>query len=111
MTPHWRTAHTSWFRDLAPAILFSLCTLVSTGSLADFEAGVAAHNRKDYATAAREFRSAAEQGVAEAQFNLGIMYSHGEGVAQDKKQATAWYRKAAAQGDPNAQALLKKLGK
>lgn len=36
--------------------------------------------------------------LAEAQFNLGIMYHNGLGVPQDYAQAVAWYRKAAAQG-------------
>ena len=38
-----------------------------------------------------------------AQFNLGVMYNTGRGVAQDDKQAVAWYRKAAEQGDAMAQ--------
>ena len=103
MTPHWRTTHTTWFRSLAPSIVLSLCTLAATGTLADFQAGVAAHNRQDYATALREFSSAAGQGDAAAQYNLGLMYAQGQGVAQNKKQAAAWYRKAAAQGHAAAQ--------
>ena len=34
------------------------------------------------------------------------MYEQGKGVAQDDKQAVAWYRKAAEQGDADAQYLL-----
>jgi TPR repeat protein len=34
------------------------------------------------------------------------MYSDGRGVAQDYKQAVAWTRKAAEQGDAKAQRLL-----
>ena len=30
------------------------------------------------------FTKAAEQGDAEAQYNLGVMYNKGEGIAQDK---------------------------
>ncbi len=41
---------------------------------ADFQDGVAAHERGDYATALREFRPLAEQGDAAAQYNLGQMY-------------------------------------
>ena len=44
------------------------------------------------------FRLAAEQGDADAQYNLGWMYSEGEGVAQDYKEAVKWYRLAAEQG-------------
>ena len=34
------------------------------------------------------------------------MYSNGRGVPQDDRQAVTWYRKAAEQGDAQAQTLL-----
>jgi len=40
----------------------------------------------------------AEQGVAEAQHNLGLRYENGRGVPQDYEEAVKWYRKAAEQG-------------
>jgi TPR repeat protein len=46
---------------------------------------------------------AAEQGNAPAQFELGRMYDHGEGVAKDPVEAVKWYRKAAEQGNASAQ--------
>jgi TPR repeat protein len=36
------------------------------------------------------FRKAAEQGEAKAQFNVGIMYAHGQGVPRDDVQALKW---------------------
>ncbi len=45
----------------------------------------------------------AEQGVANAQHNLGVMYSKGYGVPEDDKEAVKWYRLAADQGDAKAQ--------
>jgi TPR repeat protein len=39
---------------------------------------------------------AADQGSADAQFNLGWMYAYGDGVAQDYAQAVIWLRKACA---------------
>lgn len=48
-------------------------------------------------------REMAEQGDAEAQFNLGVMSEKGEGVGQDYKEAVKWYRKAAEQGEGRAQ--------
>ena len=45
----------------------------------------------------------AEQGDATAQFNLGVMYDFGEGVAEDNEAAVKWYRLAAEQGDADAQ--------
>ena len=49
------------------------------------------------------YRKAADQGVAQAQFNLGVKYDNGEGVPQDYAAAVSWYRKAAEQGAAYAQ--------
>ena len=49
---------------------------------------------------------AAEQGNADAQYNLGVMYDNGRGVPQDDKTAVKWYRLAAEQGDASAQSNL-----
>ncbi len=48
------------------------------------------------------FRSA-EQGYADAQFNLGLLYVNGEGVEQDMDQAVTLFKKAADQGHVDAQ--------
>ena len=48
-------------------------------------------------------REAAEQGVAEAQFDLGWMYAQGRGVIRDDAAAAKWYRKAADQRFSHAQ--------
>ena len=45
----------------------------------------------------------------QAQKDLGVMYEKGLGVAQDRDEAIAWYRKAAAQGNTEAQLALKRL--
>jgi len=41
---------------------------------------------------------------------LATAYNLGKGVEQDTTEAIKWYRKAAEQGDPYAQAMLKTLG-
>lgn len=48
----------------------------------------------------------AEQGDANAQFNLGYRYFHGDGVIEDDVEAVKWYHKAAAQGHAKAQVNL-----
>jgi TPR repeat protein len=48
----------------------------------------------------------AERGDANAQAQLGFMYEHGRGVAQDYVTAVYWYTAAAAQGHPSGQYLL-----
>ena len=70
---------------------------------ADFQTGWQAYESGDYATALREFRPLAEQGIAEAQYNLGLMYAAGEGVPKDDAEAVKWFRKAAEQGVALAQ--------
>ena len=60
----------------------------------------------DIAQAAAWYEKAAAQGHAKAQFNLGLLYGKGQGVAQDYGQARVWWEKAAAQGDAKAQYAL-----
>ena len=59
-----------------------------------------------FAQSFNEVKESAEQGDAEAQFNLGIMYYTGEGTLTDKKQAFYWYKKSAEQGIAEAQFIL-----
>ncbi len=40
----------------------------------------------------------ANGGNSLAQYRLGVMYYHGQGVPEDEKQAIYWWKKAAAQG-------------
>ncbi len=54
----------------------------------------------------RALAVAAEQGDAEAQFKLGVMYEEGEGVPQDDEEAVKWLRLAAEQGHADAQVRL-----
>jgi TPR repeat protein len=56
----------------------------------------------DYGKAVKWYRMAAEQGSADAQFALGVMYGNGDGVPQDYSEAVKWWRKAAEQGDVDA---------
>ncbi len=68
-----------------------------------FRLGLNAYNLKNYAEAVKWFRKAAEQGDADAQFNLAVCYENGEGVRQDFAEAVKWYCKAAEQGNAAAQ--------
>jgi len=86
------------------AVIFTI--IFNAALAADFEDGFAAIERKDYATALAKFRSAAQQGSVAAQFNLGLMYDMGHGVAQDYKEAVRWYQRAAQQGLAQAQYTL-----
>jgi len=58
---------------------------------------------QDYKTAVKWYTLAAEQGVADAQFNLGLMYYEGEVVPQNYKIAVKWFTLAAEQDYARAQ--------
>ena len=80
-----------------------LLTLAAPAWGQDFEKGLEAYEQRDYAAALREWRPLAEQGHAEAQFKLGVMYVYGWGVPEDYAEAVKWWRKAAEQGHAYAQ--------
>lgn len=62
--------------------------------------------RESAVSPVQALRALAEQGNAEAQFNLGLVYDRGRGVPKDKQEALRWYRLAATQGDTFAQHAL-----
>jgi TPR repeat protein len=80
--------------------------LLAVPALADTAAGLAAFKAKDYGRAFKEWKSAADAGQAEAQFDLGVLYAQGLGVQRDLTEATKWYRKAANQGNAEAEFAL-----
>ena len=67
---------------LATILVLTSCDARDTGRAADIA----------------ETRRQAEQGDADAQFNLGYMYAKGEGVPESKVDAYFWWNLAAAQG-------------
>ena len=58
---------------------------------------------QNYERAAFWFRRAADQGIANAAYNLGVLYQQGLGQEQDLQKALDWYRRAAQMGHPEAQ--------
>ena len=90
----------------ALALLLLLCAATAA---ADFEAGVAAAQKGDYDAARREWEPLGASGHRDAQFNLGLLYENGLGVAADPARAAAWYEKAALQNDAVAAAYLAEM--
>jgi len=60
----------------------------------------------DKAGAARLAEQAAEAGNALAQLRVAMLFGMGDGVPKDLSRARGWYARAAAQGEPGAQAEL-----
>jgi|SRR5450755_5167491 len=95
-------------RKILGTLLIGLMLTVSGGIVraGPLEDGIATYRSDDYATALRILPSLAEQGNAAAQFNLGSMYAHGQGVTLDYREAVKWYRQGAEQGNATAQVFL-----
>ena len=60
-------------------------------------------------TAYNYYRKAANAGVANAQYMVGICYRNGEGPDKNRQLAKVWISKAAKQGHQKAQKILEKL--
>ena len=69
---------------------------MALSSFSDSSTTLARAFAKDYAEAVRWYRRAAEQGDADAQYNLGLKYLDGEGVPQDYARAYGWLNLAAS---------------
>jgi TPR repeat protein len=93
----------------------TVCRIIGSGLLwlsviapaaADFERGLRAYQRSDFALARLEFFQSAMEGHAGAQFYLGEIYEGGVGVKLDYPTALDWYQQAAQKEHAQAQARL-----
>lgn len=102
------------------ALLFAVllgavaCASVPESGTAGQESSVMEEARRayldqDFPRAAALMRQEAELGNPHAQYTLGYMYYHGQGVVEDTEQALRWIRQAAAHGDARALEALSNL--
>lgn len=70
------------------------------------KAGIEAWQKADYSGAVAIWRPLADNGDADAAFNLGQAYRLGRGLQQDMAAAQGWYEVAARKGHVDAQATL-----
>lgn len=82
---------------VAPAFAANACAFDATP---DVEAGYAAYNIGDFATALRLLGRAAARGNSDALVGLNYMYVRGDGVAVDAIRAAEFAARAAAMGNP-----------
>ncbi len=85
-------------KKLVALLIVSFAFATAPAFSADLKKGAIAYEKGDYETALREFLPLAEEGHAEAQYNLGLLYDNGWGVSQDYKIALKWFRLSAEQG-------------
>lgn len=71
-----------------------------------FLKGKASYSSLDYLEALASFKNAAERGHVTAQYNLGVMYSKGQGTIRNEMEAFRWFYQAAKQGDRDAQFVI-----
>ena len=64
---------------------------------------------RPYSAAYGVYQPLATKGHAFAQYEIGLMYLHGHGVANSLTEAKKWFRKAALQGHPGAKTELGNL--
>ncbi len=83
-------------------VVVALAGAVAAGP---YEDGVAAYEHKDYAVAFQHWRPLAEEGHAEAQIGLGLMFAMGSGMPQDPVMAYMWLDLAAGSGAVHAGAI------
>ena len=91
-------------------LLLLLIYAMSNAVRADFNDGVIAYVMNDYEKAFTTMQSLAETSDhGYAQYYMGVMYSKGQGVNQDYKTASDWFRKASEKAIPQAQYRLGEL--
>lgn len=77
---------------------------------ATLEQGIALYNEQKYKEAYDAlYDLAAYERNAEAQYYLGMMYRHGEGVEKDIDKAMQWWRKAMREGHQGAAYSLSEI--
>jgi len=75
---------------------------IAMHDLGHYYATGAASSEPEIAKAVTWFQQAAERGVLDSQFNLGVLYQEGSGVVKNTVDSYVWYAIAGAQGDPMA---------
>jgi uncharacterized protein len=100
--------HSSLIQKIGLSVV--VCALVGLTAFQNvwggFKEGMDVNLQKDYATALKEFKPLAEQGNADAQFNLGLIYINGLGTPKNEEIAFKWFHKSAEQRHARAQFFL-----
>jgi TPR repeat protein len=88
---------------LVATVSFSSAAPAQTQDNANFAAGIVAYQANNLPLAYKDFLAAAQEGHADSQYNVALMYETGLGVDKDAAQAVVWYEKSALQGKAAAQ--------
>lgn len=102
----WRTRLPLAARRVAKRLLPSKLANAPMFLTPDLTSGLAALEAGNAPTALRHLRPLAAQGVAEAEYRMGILCLHGIGLVQDHGDAVFWLTRAAGHGHGEAQSEL-----
>jgi uncharacterized protein len=94
-----------WFSTFTLCLLF-LSSISNPLHAATTDKAMQAIQKNDFKTALAELLPLAQQGDAQAQFLMGMLYDAGKGVTPDPSLAASWYKKAAVQNHEIAQLYL-----
>ncbi|MBE7638441.1 hypothetical protein GUA87_16410 [Sneathiella sp. P13V-1] len=95
-------------------LLLSLCLTVSLivtfqHANAESTSGASAFKQGAYQKAYEIWLKAAQNGDADAQFNVAVMLENGQGIPRDLFSALKWYELAARQNYPHALGMSEKV--
>lgn len=89
--------------SMLAAMLLACCPILAA---AQIESARAAFDKEDYAAAYKLYKPVADEGVAEAQYRVGLMHKFGWGTNRDHAVAAKLFRAAAGQSHAEAQSEL-----
>ena len=93
-------------RILVAATFAAMGVVSSVNAATDMEVSFDAAEAGDFKQAVTIWKQLADQGDAQAQFNLGLMYHGGLGLPRNETEAVSWYEKAAQNGYQPAQVYM-----
>ena len=76
---------------------------------AQIDLGKQYNDRGDYTKAMEWWRKAADQGNPRACYNIGALYTNGQGVQKDLGEAEKWFQKSVDGGFTRAEPILKQI--
>lgn len=91
------------FKGLFFNLAFAVVAFASVAAMAFLVSSPVRKEREASLAQLSEWRSQAEKGDADAQYNVGLHYGVGSLVREDPVEAVRWYRLAADQGHARAQ--------
>lgn len=89
-------------RNILKSLVFGIFCLLPLQAAADFSEAMKYYGDGKYPEARKIFERLAQLGQHESQFNIGVMYYHGQGVEKDLVEAYGWFCLAAEDGDPQS---------